>query len=335
MKMHYSHSLQPSRISQIAGLFIVIPLLGLIAVGLFMAKSERLFEKKYRLHTSLSQSYGLEPGAPVLMSGVPIGRVEAVEFNETGAIDVLLQLRERYKELVREDSVLSIAKSGLLVGQTQVAIQIGTPAKPALQNGAAIKAVEPQDYKEMIEEFKPALESVKAALLRLDDLTKDIQSTVQTGNRTLSNVEQATKELPDVLASVQRTVTSVEHTATNVERTAAGLPEITGTVKKTLGRVDAAVADVRGATGKLPAIVDSAQAAVNNVKTTTENLKGISRQVTPLIRTAHSTLDDVHTIVRGAKQTFPVSVFVANAGGDKREVADRGLQSLRGDLATR
>ena len=335
MRMHYSHSLTPNRISQIAGLFIVLPLLGLIVVGLFMAKSEQLFEKKYKLHANLTRSYGLEPGAPVLISGVPVGRVETVEFNNKGTIDLLLQLRERYKQFVRGDSVLTVAKSGVLMGQTQVSIQIGTSAKPELENGAMIKAVEPQDVTEMLEEFKPAIESVKSALLRLDDVMKDIQMTVQTGNRTLTNVEQATKEFPGVLASVERTVTSLEHTANNIDRTAAGLPEITGSVKKTLVRVDAAVADVRGATERLPGIVGAAQDAVNNIKATTESLKGVSKQVPPLIRSAHGTLDDVQTIVRGAKQTFPVSVFVSNAGPVTRESSDSGLQSLRGDPASR
>jgi phospholipid/cholesterol/gamma-HCH transport system substrate-binding protein len=335
MKMHYSHKLLPRRISQIAGLFILIPLVGLVILGLFMAKSEQVFEKKYRLHSRLSQSYGLEPGAPVMISGVPIGRVESVEFTDTGTIDVTLQLRQRYKKLVRGDSAISIEKSGVLVGQTQVAVQIGTTGTPALEDGAMIKAVEPQDFKAMLAEFKPALESVKAALLRLDDLTKDIQGTVQTGTRTLAHVEETTKELPAVVASVQRTVASVERTAGNVERTAAGLPEITGMVRKTLGRVDLAVADMRGATEKLPAIVGDAQAAVNNIKSTTENLKGVSRQATPLLRTAHATLDDVHTIIRGAKRTFPVSMFVANAGPGVPEQTETGLVSLRGKQPAR
>jgi hypothetical protein len=38
----------------------------------------------------------------------------------------MLQLRQRYKELVREDSELTIWKSGVLVGQTQVEIEIGS-----------------------------------------------------------------------------------------------------------------------------------------------------------------------------------------------------------------
>jgi len=238
MKMHYSHRLSSQRVSQIVGLFVVVPLLGLIVVGVFMAKSEHLFDKKYRLQTSLSQSYGLEPGAPVLMSGFPIGQVEAVEFNSRGTIDVTLRLRQRYQAMVREDSQLTVGKSGVLVGQTQVEIASGTPTKPELQDGATIAAVEPQDFKQMLAEFKPAIESVKQALLRLDDLTKDIQTTIQTGNRTLGNVEVATKDLPAVVASVQKTVASVERTAASVERTAAALLEITGSVRKTLVVVD-------------------------------------------------------------------------------------------------
>ena len=335
MKMHYSHSLSPSRISQIAGLFIVIPLLGLIVVGLFMGKSEHVFEKRYHLHTSLSKSYGLEAGAPVLMSGIPIGRVEQVGFNDRGTIDVTLQLRQRFQNKVREDSELNIGKSGVVVGQTQVEIEIGSSTKPVLQDGATIKAVEPQDFKELLAEFKPAIESVKQALLRLNDLTKDIQTTIQTGNRTLGNVEAATKDLPALTAGVQRTVASVERTASSVERTAATLPAVTASVKKTLVVVDGIAGDVRGATAKLPGIVNAAQDAVNNLKTTTENIKGISRQVPPLLRTVHATVDDVNTIVRGAKQTFPVSVMVANAGPPPADQPAPRLRSLRGEPAGR
>jgi len=335
MKMHYSHGLSPARISQIAGLFVVVPLLGLMVVGLYMAKSEQLFEKKYRLQTSLSKSYGLEAGAPVLMSGIPIGRVEQVGFNDRGTIDVTLQLRQRYQNKVREDSELSIAKPGVVVGQTQVEIEIGSLTKPVLQDGATIKAVEPQDFKEMLAEFKPAIESVKQALLRLDDLTKDIQTTVQTGNRTLGNVEAATKDLPALTAGVQRTVAAVERTASSVQRTAATLPEVTASVKKTLLVVDGIAGDVRGATVKLPGIASAAQDVVNNLKTTTENIKGVSRQVPPLIRTTHATLEDVNTIVRGAKRTFPVSVMVANAGPPPAEQPAPRLRSLRGEPAGR
>jgi ABC-type transporter Mla subunit MlaD len=327
MKMHYSHGLSTSRIAQIVGAFVMVPLLGLIVVGIFMAKAEHLFEEKYVLHASLSKSYGLEPGAPVLMSDLPIGRVQTVELNEKGAVTVVLQLLKRYQEMVREDSVVSIGKIGVVVGRTQVTIAMGSPNKPPLEDGSPIKAVEPRDVAELMDEVRPVLASVQRALLRVDEITKDVQAAVQTGGRVLTNVEQATNELPEVLASVRRTVGSVE-------RTTAALPEITGFVKKTLATVDGIATDVRTATARLPGVMTAAQDAVNNVKVTTENIKVMSKDIPPMVRTANTTLDDVNTIIRGAKKTFPISTMVKNAGAESTGRSENGLRSLRGDQLT-
>jgi ABC-type transporter Mla subunit MlaD len=328
MKMHYSHRLSGGHVAQIVGAFVVIPLLGLVVVGIFMAKAEHLFEEKYLLHSTLSKSYGLEPGAPVMMSGVPIGTVKAVEFNNAGRIDVTLQLLKRFQGMVREDSVATVAKSGVLMGQTQVHLAMGDSSKPVLADGAILKATEPRDYAELVNEVKPLLESVQRTLLRVEEVTKDVQITVQTGGRALSHVEQSTKELPEIVASVKRS-------AGSVEKATATLPEITSSVKKTLAVVDRIALDVRATTAKLPAVADSAQEAVNNIKATTESIKAVSRDVPPIVRTAHATLNDVNQIITGAKKTFPVSSFIKNAEPQAAERATNGLRSLRGDQVGR
>jgi phospholipid/cholesterol/gamma-HCH transport system substrate-binding protein len=342
MKMHYSHRLSSGRVAQIVGTFVMVPLLGLVVVGIFMAKAEHLFEDKYLLHASLTRSYGLEPGAPVLMSGVPIGRVKAVEFTTQGTIDVTLQLLSRYRDMVRGDSRANFEKSGIVMGQTQVDITMGRRndggqyQSDILADGATIEAKEPEDVLaslrdlkgEFDREVKPVLESVQRTVNRIEEITKDVQPTVQTAGRVMADVERSTRELPEIVASVKRT-------AGTVERTAASLPEITGSVKKTLASVDIIVGDVRKATGKLPAIVDTAQDAVNNIKATTESIKAITRDVGPIVRTAHATLDDVNTIVRGAKKTFPVNTMIKNAEPEPPSRFENGLRSLRGDQLTR
>ncbi|MBI4400739.1 MAG: MCE family protein [Nitrospirae bacterium] len=328
MKMHYSHTLSSARIAQIVGTFVVVPLFGLVVVGIFMAKAEHLFEEKYVLHASLNKSYGLEPGASVLVSGIPIGRVAAVEFNEQGTIDATLQLLRRYQDKVREDSVASVAKSGLFMGQSQMAITMGSRDKPVVLDGATIKAVEPRDFGELVTEVKPVLESVQRTLLRVEEITKDVHASVRTGGQVLSNVDQATRELPAVVASVQRAVGSVE-------RTTAALPDITGSVKKTLAAVDRAVGDVRTATRKLPPVVDAAQDAVQNIKAATESMKVMTKDMPRLVRNADAVMDDVTMIVRGAKKTFPVSAMVKNAEPESSGRSDNGLRSLRGDQVGR
>ncbi|MGH7209768.1 MAG: MlaD family protein [Nitrospiraceae bacterium] len=324
MKLHYAHKLSGSRIAQIVGMFVLVALLGLVAAGIFKAKAEHVFEEEYRLHAMVKHSHGLGPGAEVLVSGIQIGKVDAVEFTEDGTINVTLLLLRKYQDKVRDDSVASVTSSGLFVGQPQVEIAMGSRSKSILYDGATIHTVEPRDLAELVTEVKPVLESVLQTLLRVDEITKDVHARLQTAGQAVVQVEQATRALPEVMASIQRAVGSVD-------RTTAALPELTDSVKKTLATVEGATGDVRAATRKLPGLVESAQDAVNNVKSTTQSLKGISKDLLPIVQGAHETLDDVNTIVRGAKKTFPVSAFVKNAEPKAPSRSENGLRSLRGD----
>src|SRR5579884_369485 len=328
MKMHYSHGLSSSRIAQIVGTFVVLPLFVLAVVGVFMAKAQHLFERKYHVKASLSKSYGLEPGSPVLFSGIPIGRVELVDLNDRGTVDVLLQLRSRYQELVREDSEARITKSGVVIGQTQVDIAMGSAAKPVLPDGGIIRAVEPKDIGELMDEIKPVLDSVKQTLLRVEDITKDMQATIQTGGRALGQVEQATRELPVLVASIQ-------HTVSSVERTAASLPNITGSINKRLSLVDGIARDVKMTTSRLPVVIDSAEQTVRSVRELTDSVKGVAKELGPILETTQTTMDDISTIVRGAKNTFPISSFVKNAGAASAIQPSQSPTSLRGDRVSR
>ena len=328
MKMHYAHSMSWGRIAQIVGTFVMIPIAGLIVVGIFMAKAEHVFDEKYILAASLTKSYGLEPGMPVRMSGIRIGRVREVAFDDKGTIHMAMEVYGQYRDKIRTDSVASVTKSPPVVGQTQVQIVMGSMDQPMLQDGATIKVVEPHDMAEMMDEIRPVLASVQRTLLRVDEITKDVHTAVQTGGQVLVNVERATKELPTVVTSVQRT-------AAAVERTTSSLPDLTASIKKTVTTLDHIAGDVRLVTGKLPAVTESAREAVDNIKAATESVKNLAKEMPPLVHKANATLDDVNTIVRGAKRTFPVSTMVKNAEPKDAGRAGSGLQSLRGDQITK
>ena len=328
MKMHYSHQLSASRISQIVGTFVLVPLFVLVMAGIFMAKAEHLFERTYLLKTSLSKSYGLEPGAPVVVSGIRVGRVEQVDLNERGTVDVVLQLLVRYQNMVKRNSELSITKSGIVVGQTQVEIGVGTDDSPVLQAGATIAAVEPRDVGQMINDLQPVLAAVKQTLLRVDTITQDLQGTVKAGGQALEQVAAATQQLPTLIASVQRTVASVEQTAQS-------LPDMTRSLRRTLGAVDQVTANVQDATKRIPSIIDSTQDVLQSVETLSTSANDMSQELVPAVRTAHQALADLSLLLRGAKNTFPFSRFVENAGPAAPATEERrGLRSLRADTPT-
>ncbi len=325
--MHYSHRLSSGRLAQIVGTFVVIPLLILAVAGVWMSRAEHLFEPKYSLKASLSKSYGLEPGAPVVVSGIPIGRVKRVDLNDRGTVDLTLQLLTRYQNMVKDNSDLRITKSGVVVGQTQVDIGMGTANSPALIEGATLRAVEPRDIGDLLNEVEPVLMAVKQTLLRVETITQDLQGGLKAGGKALEQVAVATQDLPAVVASVQRTIASVEQTAT-------ALPTMTGSIKRTLSVVDRVTADVQQATGRLPALLNSAESTLASVKRLSDSVDEVSQELIPVIRTAEGTLTDVSTMVRGAKQTFPFSRFAQNAGPAQKESPlplRPGTQSLRGD----
>ncbi len=329
--MHYSHRLSSGRLAQIVGTFVLIPALILAVAGFWMSRTEHLFESKYQLKASLSKSYGLEPGAPVVVSGIRIGRVKQVDLNDRGTVDLTLQLLTRYQDMVKDNSDLHITKSGVVVGQTQVDIGMGTASSPVLAEGAIIRAVEPRDIEDLLNEVEPVLMAVKQTLLRVETITQDMQGGLKAGGKALEQVALATQELPAVVASVQRTIASVEQTAT-------ALPAMTGSIKRTLSIVDRVTADVQQTTGRLPAFLDCAHLTLTSLKRLSDSVSEVSQELGPVIHTAETTLTDMSILVRGAKQTFPFSRFAQNAGPAPKEPPSpsrEGARSLRGDQLRR
>ena len=124
------------------GLFV---LLGFAAL-LFMVTqiTSREFSlgssSNYRVEALFENIGGLKAGAPVSMSGVTVGRVEAITFDQTVyKARVTLRFDSSY-DRIPEDSNASILTSGLLGGQ-YVGIAPGG-ADGFLQDGSKIEFVQ-------------------------------------------------------------------------------------------------------------------------------------------------------------------------------------------------
>ena len=71
------------------------------------------------------------------------------------------------------------------------------------------------------------------------------------------------------------------------------------------------------------------------MKTLTESVNSVTQELAPLLESAQTTMNDVSTILRGAKQTFPISRFVRNAGDVPSSRPDQGMVTIRGDQLER
>lgn len=180
--MHYSHRLSSGRLAQIVGTFVLIPVLILAVAGFWMSKTEHLFEPKYHLLASLSKSYGLEPGAPVVVSGIRVGRVKrgGSQRSRDGRSDAATvgplpghgegQFGTAYYQKQCR-------------GQPDPSRDRGGYRQRRLTDGAIIRAVEPRDIGDLLNEVEPVLMAVKQTLLRVETITQDLQGGLKAGGK--------------------------------------------------------------------------------------------------------------------------------------------------------
>lgn len=113
-----------SKIDVWVGLFVLI---GALAIAFLSLQSANLlnlsFEKTYHITAKFDNAGGLKPKASVRSSGVVVGRVESIAFDDTTfQARVVLALEQRYA--FPKDSSLKVLTSGLL-GEQYVGVEPG------------------------------------------------------------------------------------------------------------------------------------------------------------------------------------------------------------------
>lgn len=331
--MQYSHRISQTRLHQIVGWFVLVPILILLAVLLLVAKRENLFTESYTVTTVFSEGYDLKPGKHVVLLGIQIGKVSKVEFTEQNDAKITMEILTKYKDKIRQNSIAKVGSPLGIFGERHIEITVGNRDKPVIEDGGYIEAEEPFNVAELMHEIKPIVERVKQTLVRVEEITEGVHAAVQTGNETLGHVKAASTKLPAILENVQETTATIREAARSASEQ---LPAITASVRGSVERAHDAVGDVKTATAKLPKVVDSVQGSVDNVKAITDDLRGIvHHDVPPLVRSAQGTLDDINEIVIGAKKTFPISTFATRGHAARLEeeavVAPMAPRSLRAD----
>jgi phospholipid/cholesterol/gamma-HCH transport system substrate-binding protein len=232
----------------------------LFASGLFfIAKRQNLFTRNFEVYTEFDRLNGLPTGAKVRVSGMDAGEVlEAQVPNQPeGRFRLRLRIKQKFRVLVRGDSVATIRTTGL-GGSSFLDIQKGTQRSPEVSYGGTIAGEEPFD---------------------LGDL-------IQQGGDFLRNVQTSVSALQ---AGAQRTLDSIELAAKHSDRTVLSLgPELqklVSTARQTSDEVAGMIAQVeqgQGTLGKLlrdPTLADLVDQTARNASQSAINLNHASAQL--------------------------------------------------------
>ncbi len=154
------------RLSLIVGSFVIL-CLGALAVAILTLGSESgLFVKRYRLVAPFGNVQGLIAGAPVWLSGLRVGSVTSVGFNDLGtdaALTAVLSIDSDVQDWIRADSLATIGTIGVL-GDSYVEVSVGSLDSPALRDDEQIRTQTPLNLMAMVGRAADLMESADVAL---------------------------------------------------------------------------------------------------------------------------------------------------------------------------
>jgi len=253
------------------GLFVFATLVLIAAMILNFSKGRGLFASTYQIRVHSVEVGGLKKGAPVSISGVPVGNVTGIGLTEDRrAVEVTARILSRYP--IRNDARFSIDQSGFL-GDQYVAITPRGDTAPFLNDDEIVKAERPFDLQEtarsataLLGKLDIALDRINAAAKRLDEqlITPE---TLTNLTASAANLRLATEEAVGTLAEARMLIRT---NAPAVAGALSNLATITDTLKGTAGQLDAFVAEQRPALGGL---VSNASAATADLKRLTTDLR--------------------------------------------------------------
>ncbi len=221
------------------------------------------------------QSNDIEVSSPVLVRGIKVGTVTAVEVGSVHEpVTVTMKVRSKY--VIPSNSVAVIASKSLLGGKA-IVMQIGDSDIP-LKDGDTVKGAVDNNIADQIEDVKSrltgALDQLSVTLEGLNKVLSDeniasISSTIGNINKASRNADMAvsdlrvklgdiTSDLSVLTAELSRTAPQLGRTIDNLssisDTLTVSLPELIASINNTVGDVDntvKAMTSKDGTIGKL------------------------------------------------------------------------------------
>ncbi len=340
--MHYSHRLSASQKEIVVGLFIIIPLLTILAVFIFIGRAKHLFEEKYTIKAVFKEGEGLKAGTSVILSGLDIGVIKSAQLNEQNKVEVILEIRKVFQNKIRKDSKASVAKAGF-IGEQRIKILPGSISLPIIHPGGTIEVEEAMAMEDIVNRVKPVLENVEKTLNKIAEIAGNIPSNA--AGDIAGNIREITEDIKkgkgtigaliaerEVYNHINETVKKTEGAMQkvndilkNVNETSAHIPEITKAVKNDLPPI---LEDIRGslknikeASAGLPAILKNVEQITAGIPPAVESSKNAVKNIEEATSKMPAVLENVEKITKNVKEASEEAPEIARSARDSAEDA--------------
>lgn len=195
----------------VAGVFIVL-------VTILMLGGDKTFlQKNAFLYVKFDQVQGLNDGAIVSLAGLPIGNVDAFEFDPTtNQIKVTLKIEADQLKKLSVGTEAEIRTQGAL-GDKYIYIKPGQTDAGRLQNGAELATTKSTDLIAMLSEKGNETEKVFEIIKEVHVLVKTINDENRVG-RILKNLDNGSASLSKAAVTTETTMAKFDRILTKIDK---------------------------------------------------------------------------------------------------------------------
>jgi phospholipid/cholesterol/gamma-HCH transport system substrate-binding protein len=192
-KVHYIHSLSYSAKDRLVGIFALLAIVAMLALFAIKVKSSKMFAEVVHYHTYMKTAQGISTDTIVNISGIDVGRVSALDIDNTNKIHIEFFVYKDFQKLLRADSKGELNKLSL-VGNAVIIIKAGSVNLPMLPDGAVISVAEPVTTDDLIAGMTPVIKN-------LESLVADLTNIVNAVNP--KAVSKSAGDLADIVSDVR------------------------------------------------------------------------------------------------------------------------------------
>ena len=163
------------------GLFVTLGVALTLLAILLLGGTDSFFSKPIHYTTHFRTVEGLITGARVVLGGLPVGKVEKIEFDSTNReVKVSINVASKYIDWVRKDSTVEMMTQGVL-GDKYVSISTGNPDQPTLPDGSEIANVPTKNFAEVLGRGDRLLNTLNSISASVDHLMKALDEENENG----------------------------------------------------------------------------------------------------------------------------------------------------------
>ncbi|WP_205966780.1 MlaD family protein [Parapedobacter sp. SGR-10] len=255
--------------SIIVGLFVLVGLVILVAGILVLGTQQNKFSKNVLVSTHFKDVKGLKVGNNVWFSGVKVGIIKEIGFEDVENVRVVMSIEEKSSSFIRKDVVATLGSDGL-IGNAIISLVGGTESFPSIEDGDEVRSGPGGGMEQMMSLFQENGDNLKEITKNFATLSaqmvegKGTVGALLTDDAIASNLRQTTASLTQIMVDVQKTMNNMVALSNRLNSDQGLIHDLT---------TDTAVfASFRQSANQLNDITKEANAMMANLNQVTERL---------------------------------------------------------------